>query len=249
VSATVREIMNPELFNVGPEVPVASTREGILAMGITAAAVLDGNQRPLGVASLRDLVDAPDGAPTSERMTAPAVVVRDDARIADAALLIGETGYRHLVVVDETGRAVGMVSAVDLVRALSGLPAQHPSAFPHLDTKTGLIWTDDTVMDMAHIGAATDGPGLIVLVHDAPGVPRRVVWAESAANVFTRLTDMLALPQESPELSRWLEKPARLRFRVAVALDTAARGRGLAEAVRQKERDAARSGGRCLQER
>ena len=241
--------MNPELFNVGPDVSVASTREGILAMGITAAAVLDGNQRPLGVASLRDLVEAPDGAPTSERMTSPAVVVRDDARIADAALLIGETGYRHLVVVDETGRAVGMVSAVDLVRALAGLPAQHPAAFPHLDTKTGLIWTDDTALDMAHLGAATHGPGLIMLVHDAPGVPRRVVWAEPAANVFTRLTGMLTLPQESPELARWLADPAGLRFRVAVAFDTAALGEGLAEAVREKERDAALSGGCCGQER
>lgn len=249
MSAIVREIMNPELFNVGPEVSVASTREGILAMGITAAAVLDANQRPLGVASLRDLVDARDGAPTSERMTSPAVVVRDDARIADAALLIGETGYRHLVVVDETGRAVGMVSAVDLVRALSGLPARHPAAFPHLDRRTGLVWTDDTVLDMAHLGAAPEGPGLIVLVHDAPGVPRRVVWVESAANVLTRLTGMLTLPQDSPELARWLEDPARVRFRVAVPFDTAALGQALAEAVREKERDAALSGRCCSQER
>jgi CBS domain-containing protein len=249
VSAIVREIMNPELFNVGPETPAASAREGILAMGITAAAVLDGNRRPLGVASLRDLVEARDGAPASQRMTSPAVVVRDDARIADAALLIGETGYRHLVVVDEAGRAVGMVSAVDLVRALAGLPARHPAAFPHLDTKTGLTWTDDTVLNMAHLGAAPEGPGLIVLVHDAPGVPRRVVWAESAANVRARLTGMLTAPQESPELARWLADPARLRFRAAVAVDTAALGRGLAEAVREKERDAALAGGCCSQER
>jgi hypothetical protein len=142
-----------------------------------------------------------------------------------------------------------MVSAVDLVRALTGLPARHPAAFPHLDTKTGLIWTDDTVLNMAHLGAAPDGPGLIMLVHDAPGGPRRVVWAESAANVFTRLTDMLSLPQESPELARWLEDPVRLRFRVAVAVDTAALGPGLAEAVREKERDTALTGGCCSQER
>jgi hypothetical protein len=52
-----------------------------------------------------------------------------------------------------------MVSAVDLVRALAGLPAQHLATLPQLDTKTGLIWTDDTVLDLAHLGAATDGPG------------------------------------------------------------------------------------------
>lgn len=249
MSATVREIMNPELFGVGPEVSVAFTREGILAMGITAAAVLDGNRRPLGVVSLRDLVGAREGAPTSERMTSPAVVVRDDARIADAARLIAETSYRHLVVVDEAGRAVGMVSAVDVVRALAGLPSRHPAAFPHLDTKTGLVWTDDTALDKAHRGAAPEGPGLILLVHDAPGVPRRVVWAESAADVRARLRAMFTLPQESRELARWLEDPARLRFRVGVSSDTAALGQGLVEAVREKERDAALSGGGRGQER
>jgi len=236
VSAIVREIMNPELFSVGHEEPDSSALGGILAMGITAAPVLDDGRRPLGVASLRDLVESRDGALAAERMTSPAVVVRDDARIADAARLIGETSHRHLVVVDEDGRAVGMVSAIDVVRALAGLPSQHPAAFPHLDTRTGLTWTEDMVLDSTHVEAAFDGPGLILLVRDAPGVPRRVVWGEVADSVFTRLTDMLSLPQESPELGRLLADRGRLRFRVGTALGKAALGEGLVEALRDKER-------------
>jgi CBS domain-containing protein len=243
VGAIVREIMNPELFSVGPEEPISSVRGGILAMGITAAPVLDDGHRPLGVASLRDLVEARDGALAAERMTSPAVVVRDDARIADAARLIGDTSHRHLVVVDETGCAVGMVSAIDVVRALAGLPARHPAAFPHLDSRTGLTWTEDMVLDSAHVEATSDGPGLILLVRDAPGVPRRVVWVEVADSVFTRLTDMLSLPQESPELGRLLGDRAQLHFRVGTALDKAALGEGLVEALRDEER--AVSGGCC----
>jgi CBS domain-containing protein len=243
VSAIVREIMNGELFYVGPDEPAGPTGEGILAMGITAAPVLDGNHRPLGVVSLRDLMEARNGARVSARMTSPAVVVRDDAGIADAARLVGETGHRHLVVVDETGRAVGMVSAVDLVRALVGLPARHPASFPHFDRRTGLTWTDDAVLDVAHLDRAPDGPGLILLVHDAPGVPRRVVWVEASQRVLTRLTDMLSVPQDSPQLVRWLEDRAQLRFRIGVAHDTGALGRGLIEALRDKSRAADTPGG------
>jgi CBS domain-containing protein len=234
VSATVREIMNGELFCVGPDDPAASTVQGILSMGITAAPVLDGDRRPLGVVSLRDLIEAGNGARVSERMTSPAVVVRDDAGIADAARLVGETGHRHLVVVEETGCAVGMVSTVDLVRALVGLPARHPGSFPHFDRGTGLTWTDDIALDDSHLDVAPDGPGLILLVHDAPGVPRRVVWVESSERAYTRLTDMLSLPQESPELARWLDDRAQLRFRIGVVRDAAALGRGLIEALRAR---------------
>jgi hypothetical protein len=238
VSATVREIMNPELFNVAPHMSVAITLGGILAMEVTAAAVLDGDQRPLGVVSLRDLVEAPESAPAADRMTSPAVVVRADARIIDAARLMGETGHRHLVVVDDSGRAIGMVSAIDVVRVFAGLPARHPASFPHLDMKTGITWSDDIALDPAHLEAAPQGPGLILLVHDAPGMPRRIVWVESAGDARTRLMDMLSGPQESHALARWLEDRAALRFRVGVACDPGALRRGLEEGLQEKERDA-----------
>jgi CBS domain-containing protein len=230
--------MNPELFSVGPGEPVQSTLAGILGLGITAAPVLDASRRPLGVVSLRDLVGEREGVVAAQRMSSPAVVVREDAGIADAARLVSETALRHLVVVDEAGRAIGMVSAIDVVRALAGLPARHPASFPHLDTKTGLTWTDDIELDAARLDAAPDGPGLLILVHDTPGTPRRIVWVESAANVYTRVADMLSLPQESVELARWLEDRVHLRYRVAVVRNTAALGQRLVEALREKERAA-----------
>jgi hypothetical protein len=76
------------------------------------------------------------------------------------------------------------------------------------------------------------------LVHDTPGTPRRIVWVESAANVYTRVADMLSLPQESVELARWLEDRVHLRYRVAVVRNTAALGQRLVEALREKERAA-----------
>jgi CBS domain-containing protein len=149
-------------------------------------------------------------------MTSPAAVVRLDARLTDAARLMGESGYRHLVVVNEDHAAVGMVSALDVLRALTGVPTSHPAAFPHLDPKTGLAFTDDFVFDESQLDRAPDGPGVLALVHDPPGAPGGVVWVESVANLRTRLADMLSLPQRNEELSRWLTHRRHLRFRTAV---------------------------------
>jgi CBS domain-containing protein len=223
--------MNPELFSVPADEPVESALRGILAMGITAAPVLDADRRPLGLVSLRDLIAAPRDTAASGRMSSPPVVIGEGARITEAARRLAATGLRHLVVVDGAGRAVGMVSAVDLVRGLIGFPAQHPAAFPHLDAKTGAVWTDDAVLDGASVDAAPAGPGWIVLSYDAPGVARQVVWVEWAESVFTRLTDMLSLPQENPELARWLESRAALRFRIGMAHDGTGKRKAAAAAT------------------
>jgi CBS domain-containing protein len=228
MTAIVKEIMNAELFSVRAGDTVESALDGILALQVTAAPVLDAHGRPLGVVSMRDLVATDARRTAGERMTAPAAVVLASARISDAARLLGETGYRHLVVVDEEARAVGIVSAVDLVRALVGLPVRHPATFPHLDRSTGLSWTDDEPLDADHVEAAPSGPGLLVLVHDGVGVPARVVWVESSANVRTRLLDLIGLPQEDVALAYWLVCPGELRFRAAPVADTAA-GAALAD--------------------
>jgi hypothetical protein len=238
MAATVKEIMNPELFGVRPTDWVGSALEGILAFGISGAPVLDENKRPLGVVSLRDIVSgAREGTIARARMTSPAAVVREQASISEAARLIGTTGYRRLVVVDETGRAVGMVSAIDVIRGLVGLPATHPAAFPHLDAATGLIWTDDARLDADKVAVAPDSPGLIVLFHDAPGVPRRIVWVEEAESVHTRLVEMVSLPQKNPELVFWLRQAKGLRFRAAAMSDPERRERLAATLRVAAERD------------
>jgi hypothetical protein len=215
MAATIGEIMNRELFHVREADDAASVRAGILGMGVTAAPVLDAAGRPVGVVSLRDLALAPEGDRASARMTSPPVVVRAGAAIADAARVLGETGLRHLVVVDDDGVALGMVSAVDVLRGMLGLPARHPAAFPHLDARTGLTWTDDARLQEAWVEVAPDGPGLLVLVHDAPLRPARVVWVEWTHNVRTRVLDVLSAPQPHPELTRWLERAEELFFRAA----------------------------------
>jgi CBS domain-containing protein len=235
MASTVREIMNRELFSVRPSDSVADAVSGILGLGVTTAPVLDAGGCPLGVVSLRDLVGPKTGLTATDRMSVPAVVVRESSSIDDAAKLVGEAGYRHLVVVDDRGRAVGMLSSVDVVRGLVGLPAHHPDSFPRLDAKTGLAWTEDLPLTNEDIDAAPDGPGILVLVHGGASVPERVVWVGSSHNVRTRLIDLLSLPQDDAELRHWLERREHLRFRAAAVTDARAREK-ITKALQTPER-------------
>jgi CBS domain-containing protein len=222
MATRVREIMNRELFSVRPDHLASDVLNGILALGITGAPVVDDEGRPVGVVSLHDLVSR-TGPRAADLMTSPAATVHADAPIAEAGRLLAETGYHRLVAVDWEGRAVGVVSSLDVIRGLMGLPATHPPAFPHLDPRTQLRWTDDQPLEGGHLDPGATGPGLIVLVHGGATVPERVVWAESCDDVFARLQQILVGPPvDEPVLAWWLARGG-LRFRVALASDPARR--------------------------
>lgn len=227
MARTVDEIMNKELFAVRPADLAGDVAGLISAMQITGAAVVDPEGKPLGHISLRDLLRAEAQRPVGELMTSPPSIVAVTETIENAARRMAEQSRHRLVVVDEDGRAVGMLSAVDVIRGLLGLPALHPQAFPHFDAATGLSWTDDTPLELARVDVAPNGPGLLALVYGGAGMRERVVWAEACANVRTRLYDILSAPQtEQPLLARAL-RLGHLRFRTASAPDEAERARAL----------------------
>ncbi len=227
----VSEIMNGELFSVGKDDQVDMALRAILLLGITGVPVLDEEGKPLGLVSLRDLVADRPGTKVGERMTQPPATVPAEARIGAAARILAGTRYHRLIVVDGDGRAVGMVSSVDIIRGLLGLPVPHPASFPHLDRETGLSWTDEMALDADHILAAPSGPGVLVIYYGGAGVAERAVWAEATDDLRRRLTDMRTQPQPQP-LGAWLQC-AGIRFRAASVPDGAERAEALDAAWHQ----------------
>jgi CBS-domain-containing membrane protein len=125
MSATVRDCMNPQLVYVREGDRADLALQPILDFGITAVPVLDEDHRPVGTVSLRDLVNPKR---RGEWVTAPAATVAIDAPLAVAARTLADDEAHQVVVVDADGRAAGMLSALDVVRALLGLAAKHPKA-------------------------------------------------------------------------------------------------------------------------
>jgi CBS domain-containing protein len=219
MAATVKEIMNPELFHLRPGDSGEDALHGLLALGITGAPVLGEDGRPAGMVSLRELAQRRTGQTAADIMGGPAATVRAEAPVSEAGRLLGETGHHRLVVVDADGRALGNVSALDVLRALLDLPAAHPAPFPHFDPATRLVWTDPRPLALDAIDAAPDGAGLFVLIRGGAGVPEHVVWAEACHHVYARLTDILSTPQtDRPVLAWWLAR-GPLRFRAAAVDD------------------------------
>ncbi len=214
----VREVMNKELFSLKPTDSADLALAGILAFGITGAPVVGEDERPVGMVSLRDLADTSSGK-VAERMRGPALTIHQDESLTEAGRMLADSGRHRLVVVDDLGRAVGNLSALDIIRGLLGLPSACPSAFSHLDPETGLVWTDELQLTAEKTRLAPEGPGLLVLIHGGASLPETPVWVEEAADVRGRLEEMLLAWQVQPlPLARLLDE-GRLRFRAAACAD------------------------------
>ena len=125
MSTKVRDIMNSKLVYLRSGDRPEITLRTILKFGITAVPVLDDLGRPVGVVSLRDIVDSDK---KGSRISENVVTVGPDETLEAAAGILAEANVHHLVVVDASRRAIGMISAIDMVRAFVGLEPKHPES-------------------------------------------------------------------------------------------------------------------------
>ncbi len=224
MARTVDEIMNRELLAVQPDTPTRELRELVRSFRVGAVPVTDDTGRPLGVVSLRDLLDAEGGA-AGERMSKPAMCVATSATIDKAARQLAATDRHHLVVVDGAGVAVGMLSTLDLLRGVLGMPTRHPTAFPHWDEATEVSWSDDWPLDEQGCASAPDAPGFMLIVSGSPGERDAVIWTEPCSSIRARAFEFVSSPSKwPPSLAHHLSR-AGLRFRAAVVFDDLSRQR------------------------
>lgn len=127
---TVREVMTTGLVVAQDATPFKQAVDLMQAGGISALPIVDGDDRPIGIVSEADLLQkqaaqeahAPwnDGRKAraltaGEAMTSPAITVSEDASLAEAAQLMHKRGVKRLVVVDDSGKVVGIVSRKDVL--------------------------------------------------------------------------------------------------------------------------------------
>ncbi len=90
-----------------------------------AAVVITERNRVVGIFTERDVLNRivglalKDGTQIGEVMTRDPKTLTPGDRIADAIHLMTDRGYRHIPLVDEAGRNVGMISARDIMEFIA----------------------------------------------------------------------------------------------------------------------------------
>ncbi len=143
-----RDLMTADVITVGVKDRMIDAIRKLDDFGVSALPVIDDEQRVAGIVSLFDILDVSremhsdlsalslvtaetrkfmikllaeqeDTTRVEDVMTTPVTTIHEDTNIVVAARQMVHDGYRHLPVIDDNERVVGMVSATDFVRVVA----------------------------------------------------------------------------------------------------------------------------------
>jgi DNA polymerase-3 subunit epsilon/CBS domain-containing protein len=119
---SVADVMNAPPVAVDPDLPLAEAARRMTAQRIGALLVAAPDGRPAGIVTERDLLRASGEAgldlaatPVSRAMSRPVECIDAHEPLYRALGRMDRRGFRHLCVLDEAGRAIGMLSQRDLL--------------------------------------------------------------------------------------------------------------------------------------
>jgi CBS domain-containing protein len=224
MSKTAADIMDREFFYASPMDSVPTLLETMRQLGLRSAPVLDWAGRPRGRATIAEIANCRHMERLADLLTQPAVTMEQHAEIEAAAQMMAQHGTDSLVLTDESGVAVGTLSALDVLCALFGPSSSREESGVSWPPSTSHGWSPNRILDLEAIGHAPTEPGIILLSQG--GEDSWGVWAEATSNIRERLDGMLGLPQNDPQLERLLEVyPRTIHFQFVVVHDPVQRGR------------------------
>lgn len=121
--AKVFDLMSQSVLTLSPDSTLYEAAETLANLGVSGAPVVE-NEKLVGVFSKSDIVvDLSDGEIdlsdlVSKTMSREPLTIRPEADAGEAVRLFAETKVHRLVVVDASGAVVGIVTPLDVVRAL-----------------------------------------------------------------------------------------------------------------------------------
>ena len=116
----VGALMARDVITVRPRDTLYRARMVINQHHVKAVPVVDEENRVVGIITVFDLFnrDIVEFDPVERVMTAPVTTVRQDTPVAQLVELMSDRGLRHLPVVDDGGRLVGIITRTELIAVL-----------------------------------------------------------------------------------------------------------------------------------
>jgi CBS domain-containing protein len=122
VNMSVLELCDVEPAAVSPEASVADAIRTMLDRHVGAVAVVDSERRVAGIFTERDVLRKfalsgrdPESTPVRELMTTPVELATSETGSSEAFVTMVERHFRHLPVVDNSGKLLGMLSIRNLL--------------------------------------------------------------------------------------------------------------------------------------
>lgn len=118
----VRDAMSTLVLTIGPAHTLRQAARLMSVRHVGAAIVLDTDTDGLGILTERDLLVSvgagqdPDLETAGAHTTTDVVFASPSWTLEDAADAMAHGGFRHLIVLDERGEPVGVVSVRDIIR-------------------------------------------------------------------------------------------------------------------------------------
>jgi CBS domain-containing protein len=124
VPLRVSDIMTKDVIVVDEKTTLATIAALMYEKGVGSVVIVDEERRPIGIVTERDIVYAVAknlrrDAPAWSFMTENPVVVKDSDLITTAMEKMRELNIRHLPVVNDEGKVVGIISFRDIVDSAS----------------------------------------------------------------------------------------------------------------------------------
>lgn len=210
-AAPVHDVMSREVLAVHPDTPLAEAVELLLDKVYRTLPVVDEQRRVVGIVTDGDLLKRANllaitaqkeltqaevaqalakirqsGQRVEEVMTPNPTTVTADTTVAEAVDLMVEHDVKRLPVVDDKGRLQGMVSRINVLRALAEPPVaetRRKDLPPGQHTRVGEIM-------MAHVPTvAATAPLAVVVESLVSHARRRVVVIDEDRRVLGIITD------------------------------------------------------------
>jgi len=117
---SVSEIMTKKVVTISPNKTLMDAAKIMYEKKIGSLAVLDDNNKLVGILTKSDLTRAtslgidPKVATVEKFMSTPVITASPEASIAEVSKMMHENRVRHILVVNFTGELVGIIASYDL---------------------------------------------------------------------------------------------------------------------------------------
>jgi CBS domain-containing protein len=224
----VRELMTPNPVAIGPETPLKDVAAILVERGISGLPVIGERLEVMGVVSEADILvkeqgpEPPEGGlvgrlltfglvddrrlaarTAAEAMSAPAVTIGPEHRVAEAARTMLEHGVSRLPVVGSDGTLVGIVTRADLMRGFSRSDDELEREIGDDVLANVLLITDENLQIRVTRGDVRLS-GRLERRSDTELLPRVVARVPGVVSVHSTLRwrwdDRKAVPKSSPRV-------------------------------------------------